>query len=266
MMRALRAEFLKLKRSRTLLWTALVVVVYAAFSTVMIVALKDPEIMRSVASAGGSFTKAAAAGLYDLNWANQLHTFVQGIAGTWGVLLFSFVTAYVFGRERKEDTEKNMLTSPVRREYFVAAKMVVVACWVLALTLLSLAAHAAGIALWGVEGFAWSTWRPPWPTSLEVTLLIYLTLPVVAWITLMGRGYLRAMLFAFAMTMVGSGLATTDVSRYFPWNMPIHLVGASWMPVPPSHLIPVSWVIAVGVFVVGMALTIGQIDTADTAP
>lgn len=265
MIRALKTEFLKLKRSRTLLWTALVVLAYAVTSTILANAFKDPEMVKNVGAVGGAFSEAAAAGLYQVTWANQLRGVAQGVAGSWGVLLFSFVTAYVFGREYKEDTQKNMLTVPLRREYFIAAKMVVVACWILALTLLSLALHAGGLVLCGVEGFAWKHVATALLDSLEVTLLIYLTLPVVAWITLVGRGYLRAMLFAFAMTMVGNGLATTDISRYFPWNMPILLVGASWMPIPPSSLVAASWAIAVGVFVVGLTLAVRQIDSADTA-
>lgn len=265
MIRALRAEFLKLKRSRMLLWTALVVVVYAAFAAALMLVFKnDAQMLNTIASAGGAFSKAAAAGMFDLNWVNQLRTAVQGISGSWGVLTFSFVTAYVFGREYKEGTEKNMLTVPLRREYIIAAKMMVVACWVLALTLFSLALQSAGLAVLGIEGFAWKHVAVALLDSLEVTLLLYLTLPVVAWVAMVGHGYLRAMLFAFAMMMVSNGLATTDASRYFPWNMPIHVVGASWMPIPPSNLVATSWVIAIGVFAVGCGLAIRQIDTADT--
>lgn len=265
MMRALRAEFLKLKRSRTLLWTALVVVAYAAVSTVMANAFKDPKIVENIAAAGGAFSKAAAAGLYGLNWTNQLRNIVQGIGGSWGVLTFSFATAYVFGREYKEGTARNMLTVPLRREYIVVAKMVVVACWVFGLMLLSFALHSVGFLLLGIDGFAWKHVATALVDALKVTFLIYLTLPLVAWIAMAGRGYLRAMIFAFAMMMVGNGLATTDASRYFPWNMPLFVVGASWMPIPPSNLVPASWVVAIGVFAAGVALATRQIDVADTS-
>jgi ABC-type transport system involved in multi-copper enzyme maturation permease subunit len=257
MTRALKAEFLKLKGSRMLLWTSLVVIGYAVLATVLNVTLiKDPETIKRVASAGGVFKKAVDAGFYDFNWTNQLRVAVQGVSGTWGVMLFAFVTAYVFGREYKEGTEKNLFTLPVRRGSFVAAKMIVVACWALGLTALSMALHVAGLALLGVPGFAWSHVGAAVLDALEVTVLIYLTLPFVAWITMVGRGYLRPMLFTFAAQIVGSGLATTSVSRYYPWNMGVHLVGASWMPVVSSELVPGSWAIAVGLFIVGMFLSL----------
>ena len=178
---------------------------------------------------------------------------------------FAFVTAYIFGREYKEGTERTLLTTPLRREYIVAAKMVVVAVWVFGLMVFSLALQSAGAAVFGVGGFAWKHLWAAFGDAFVVTLLLYLTLPLVAWIAMAGRGYLRAMLFAFAMMAVGNGLAVTDISPYYPWNMPIHVVGASWMPIPPSELNAGSWIVALAVFAVGMALAIRQIDVADAA-
>jgi ABC-type transport system involved in multi-copper enzyme maturation permease subunit len=266
MMRALKAEFLKLRRSRMLLWTALVVVGYAILASVLNrVLLNDPKFAQNIATAGGVYKKAVEAGFFELNWANQLRVAVQGITGTWGIMLFAFVTTYVFGREYKDKTATNMLTLPVRREAFVAAKMIVVAVWILALTLLCLTLHAVALVLLGVPGFAWShVWGALWD-ALTVTFLIYLTLPLVAWITMIGRGYLRGMLFALAAVGVGNGLAGTEASKYYPWNLPVHLAGASWLPLAPADLVPASYLIAIAVFVVGMALAMRHVDATDDA-
>jgi hypothetical protein len=137
--------------------------------------------------------------------------------------------------------------------------------WVFGLAVFSLALQSAGLVVFGVEGFTWGHLWAAFGDALIVTLLLYLTLPFVAWAAMAGRGYLRAMLFAFAMMAVGNGLAVTEVSRYFPWNMPIHVVGASWMPIPPSALDPVSWIVAFAAFAAGMALAIRRIDVADAA-
>jgi ABC-2 type transport system permease protein len=264
MTRALKAEFLKLKGSRTLLWAAIVVIAYAILATVLnALLLKDPAITARIASAGGSFRQAVDSGFYQVDWPNQLRVAVQGISGTWGILLFSFVATYVFGREYKDGTAKNMLTLPVRREYFIAAKMVVVATWIFCLMLLSLGLHAIGLVIVGVPGFAWRhVWGALWD-GITVTFAIYLTLPLVAWITMTGRGYLRGMLFALAAVMVGNGLAATSLSRYYPWNLPVHLVGASWMPIVSVHPVLGSWIVSACVFLAGLVLATRQTDAAD---
>lgn len=266
MMRALKAELHKLKGSRTIVWTVVVVAGYAVLATVLnATLLRDPQVTAGIATAGGAFKQAVEQGFYVVNWRNQLRVAVQGVSGTYGILLLSFVAAYVFGREYKDGTDGVMLTAPIRREYFVLAKLAVVAVWAFALTLLSLGLYAIGLAVLGVPGFAWSHIRAALVDGLAVTALICCTLPLVAWITMVGRGYLRAMLFSFVAMMVGNGLAATDFSRYYPWNMPIHVAGASWMPVVSAKLTAVSWLIAAALFVVGTALTLHRLDTADDA-
>jgi len=266
MKRALRAEFLKLKGSRTLLWTSLVVAGYAVLTVVLNrVLLGDPTFAKRIATAGGVFKQAVDAGFFELNWTNQLRVAVQGITGTWGVLLFAFVTTYVFGREYKDGTAKSMLTLPIRRETFVVAKLIVVGCWVLGLTALCLALNSFGFLLLGVPGFAWSHLGAAILDALVATFVIYLTLPAVAWITMIGHGYLRGMLFALAAIMVGNGVAGTTASKYYPWNIPIHLFGASWLPLAPADLVPASWLILVAVFLAGLALAMRHVDATDDA-
>lgn len=264
MIRALRAEFMKMRHSRTIVWTAVVIVAYAVLTVVLnVVLLRNPRINESLASAGGAFKAAVDQGFYALNWKNQLRVGVQGISGTYGVLLFSFVAAHVFGSEYKQHTSKNALTLPVRREHVVVAKLIVVATWVLGLTLLSLALQSIGLVLLGTPSFAWSHMWGALTDSLQVSLLLFMTLPFIAWLSVIARGYLHGMLAALAATLVGNGIATTKLSPYFPWNMPIHLVGASWMPIPTMHLTPGSWAVACAACAVGVALLMLRMDSAD---
>lgn len=265
MTRVLGAEFLKLKRSMMPLWTSLAVLVYAALNLAILPAVTSPKTLEKIASVGGVFAEAVTAGLYRPNWTNFLHFGAQGIAGSWGVLTFGLVAAYLFGREFKEGTATTMLTLPVRREYVVLAKLAVLAVWVFGLTLLSVVLQMGVVALLGVSGFAWMHVVRSLTDGLTVSLLLYLTLPVVAWFAMLGKGYLRPMLFSLAMMMVGNALVGTSWSRWFPWNMPLHLVGASWYPIPPSGLVPGSWAVAVGVFLAGLAALVWQIDHTDNA-
>ena len=264
MMRALKAEFLKLKRSRMLLWSGVIVLVAAGLGLAVLPVLSDPKIQAEMAKSGGVFAQAVAAGMYRPSWTNYLHIGVQGMSGSWGILAFGLVTAYLFGREFKEGAAKTMLTLPIRREYIVAAKLIVLAVWVFALGLLSVLLTMGTTAILGVGGF---TWAAVLTSVIETTTAItplYLTLPFVGWMAVRGRGYLQPMLYSLGVMMVGNALAQTPASRWFPWNMPLHLVGASWYPVPPSPLVASSWAVAVGVFALGVAALMWQIDHADS--
>jgi ABC-type transport system involved in multi-copper enzyme maturation permease subunit len=263
MTRVLAAEFVKLKRARMPLWTVVAVLVYALLNLAMLPAVTKPEVLSKIAQAGGAFGQAVKAGLYRPTWQNYLLGGAWGIAGSWGVLTFSLVAAYLFAHEYRERTLQNTLTLPVRREYVVLAKLVVLAAWVLGLTILSVAFQVGVVAILGASGFAWSHVFDALADSIAVSLLIYLTLPAVAWFAMLGRGYLPPMLFALAAMMLGNGIASTAASRWFPWTMGIDLVGASWMPLPQVHLVPASWAVAALFFAVGVAALVWRVDRTD---
>ena len=265
MMRMLAAEFFKLKRSRMTLWSGLIVLVAAALSLAVLPVLADPKIQADIAKSGGAFAKAVADGMYDASWTNYLRVGVQGMTGSWGILSFGLVTAYLFGREFKEGASTAMLTLPIRREYLVVAKLVVLAVWVFALGLLSVALNAVATAILGVPGFSWAAVLKSMTEITAAIAPLYLTLPLVAWLAVRSRGYLQPMLYSLGVMMVGNALVQTSMSRYFPWNMPLHMFGASWYPVPPSPLVPGSWAVAGAVFVVGVAALVWQIDHVESA-
>jgi bacitracin transport system permease protein len=135
MLRALQAEVLKLKGSRMPFWTGSVV-------------LLAP--LLTLAAARGRPGGAAL-----LGWTAFMRSGAQLIAGVYGIMLFGLVAAYLFGREYVEGTANEMLTLPLRRESFIVAKMVVLAVWVLALTVFSMGAQAVYAALVGVGGPSW---------------------------------------------------------------------------------------------------------------
>jgi len=264
MMRMIVAEFLKLKHSRMPLWSGLIVAVAAGLGLAVLPVLSDPKIQANMAKGGGVFAQAVAAGMYQPSWTNYLRIGVQGMSGSWGILTFGLVTAYLFGREFKEGAAKTMLTLPIRREYAVVAKLIVLAVWVFALGLLSVLLTSAATAALGVSGFTWAAVLTSLGETMTAIAPLYLTLPLVAWFAVRGRGYLQPMLYSLGVMMVGNALVQTSASRYFPWNMPLHLVGASWYPISPSPVVAGSWAVAAGVFAVGVAALMWQIDHADS--
>jgi hypothetical protein len=76
------------------------------------------------------------------------------VVGVGGMLLLSFIMAYLFGREYADGTAKNLLALPVARHYFVLAKLVVAAVWWFALVASVLAETLAIGLVLGLSGFS----------------------------------------------------------------------------------------------------------------
>lgn len=245
MLRALRAEAMKLKGSMMPVWTALVVLV-APCITVSTFRLIDR-------------------GAADARWADFMLAGPQLIASWYGSVLFGFIASYLFGREQNEGTEQQMFTLPVRREYFFAAKMLVLAAWVLCLTVLSLFVQAGYATLVGAQGASWAEATRIALLGLKVAVLIYATLPWVALIAMIGRGYLAPMVYSSIMAAIGLGLAEAGWGRWFPWSMQLSVTGVALFPaVPMPTLVGGSWALMAIVFVTGAVATVLYIDRADS--
>jgi len=266
MIRAIRAEFLKLKGSKVPLWTALAVVAYASIAVAGGLAQKSPDfdMAASLREAGGAWAEAVGLGYYEFGWESLLRQNVQGLAGGVGILLFGFVAAYVFGRERKEGTDATLLTAPVERRYFAVAKLVIVAAWVLALTVFWFSVQTVGFAAMQPPGFSWSLIWHSLGQSLQAAVILYAMLPIVGFVALLGKpGYLKPMI-ATAMLSSAGPVVSSEIARLYPPTMPVLIDGAAWMPVVHNELTAVSWAIVAGVFIAGSAAVMWRFaHTAD---
>jgi ABC-2 type transport system permease protein len=245
MLRALKAEIVKLRGARMLVWTALAVAL-VPFVVTCSIRLVDPH-------------------LHDTTWGSFMRLAPQMMASWWGILLFGLAASYLFGREFADGTATTMLTLPMRRESFVGAKMAVLAVWVFGLAALAVMLQAAGAVVLGLPGFAWEHVRVSLAQSMHVALVIYLTLPVVSLLAMRERGYLAPMLFSGFMATAGLVFAVVGWSRWFPWSMPQSVAGSSFGPLFRTQgLVLGSWVIAFGLFAVGLAVLFWQVDRADS--
>lgn len=252
MIRALQAEFSKLKRSRMILWTALVIIGYTSIGLATFPVIEDLMANPPDATWDTDANPYYAAEITEINWDSAMKFVPMGVSGAWGIMLLSLVTAYVFGRDLREGTDVASATLPVRRELFVLAKLIVVAVWAAALAVLAVAAAVACDAVYlSLDTFEWRFVLRALLQTLYAMVPIFLTLPVVAWLSMTRKGYLRPMLFALAAFVIASGMIGLDVAAYFPWSMPIVLVGVTWMPLA-GDLTAASWAIALGVFAAGL--------------
>jgi len=233
-LRVLRAELLKLKGSKAE-WGTVAIVVSFALLTISMSQLGD-------------------AGASGITWESTLALGPQFMAAWWGLLVFGLAAASLFGSEFSDGTAASMLTTPIRREYFVAAKMLVLALWVLALALVAVAGQSLAAVVLGASGFAWAIIWSSLGNCLLVAAMIYLTLPVVALISMLGRGYIAPMLYSTGLTALSMTAAFLDWERWLPWAMPLTVAGGI---APPGFIdkgLPAaSWALLLAVFVVGLA-------------
>ena len=264
MMRALAAEFSKLRRSRMVLWTVLVILGYTSIGLAVFPIIKSSIADLSTSAVSSPVGDAfAAAGLTEINWETAMRFIAMGVSGAWGIMLLSLITAYVFGRELREGTDIASATLPISRGSFVIAKMVVIAVWSVGLALLAVIAQVGVDLLYlGADGFAWEYVLRAVSDSLLAMLPIYLTLPVVAWLSLSRKGYLRPMLFALVMFMISTSLVGMDAAAYFPWSMSVAAVGVTWMPLA-GELSAVSWLIATALFAIGLIAVLRKVNRAE---
>jgi ABC-type transport system involved in multi-copper enzyme maturation permease subunit len=252
----LATEFLKLRRSKVTWGTLVVFSIMPLAVALFMWIVREPG---RAAQLGLLGTKANLAGL-EATWPAYL-TMLTLIVGIGGMLLLAFIVAYVFGREYAEGTTKNLLALPVGRHWFVVAKLVVVLAWWLVLVVAVLVeASVVGIAL-GLPGFSVGPAVGAVRDVALVALAAYLVAPPIAWVTVLGRGYLPPIGFALATLALGDVFSHTGWAPWFPWAVVplfIGMVGNRQTTVAAGSVAVVALT-----FLAGIAATIAQLRWAD---
>jgi ABC-2 type transport system permease protein len=250
------AEALKARRSKVTLLTAAGFLLLPFAGGLFMIILKNPAQARAL---GLISTKAQlTAGTAD--WPTFFGILLQGLAAG-GAILFALITAWVFGREFSDHTAKELMALPTPRWVIVGAKFVLLALWILALTLLIFLVGLGVGAAVGIPG--WSTeleWTSLW-SVLVTAMLTFMLTPFVALFASSGRGYLPPMgwtILALALANVVSVLGWGD---WFPWAVPVLVSG-----MVKSHADQVglhSYLVVLAAFLVGAAATFGWWRSAD---
>jgi ABC-2 type transport system permease protein len=252
----LATEFSKLRRSKVTWGTLLTFSIAPLGIALFMWIVREPG---RAAQLGLLGAKANLAGI-QATWPFFVYMLTL-VVGVGGMLLLSFIVAYIFGREYAEGTAKNMLALPVGRHWFVVAKFAVAAVWWFALTIAVLAeAFAIGLLL-GLPGFSATLAAEAVRNALLAAGIAFLLVPIVAWITTLGRGYMPPLAFALVMLGLGNLFGHTGWAQWFPWSIVPLLIGSVGK--PASGLPPGSFVVVAFTFVAGIAATIAQLRYAD---
>jgi ABC-2 type transport system permease protein len=257
-LKALRAEFLKLKHSKVTWISAAAYVLIAVLSWFVLWMIQNPEAAKSLGLLG---QKASILSMgISADW-EGLFSFMAQMSVMGGMILFSFIVIYVYGREYLDGTAKNMLGLPMGRWNPVVAKLLVASLWY---TLLCLFFIAEGFAVGALLGFDAPSLamaaRMVGDTLLSVLLVLSLQ-PLVAWITVASGGYLAPLGYTIGTLIVGNLMIRTDWARWCPWSI-IALLSGMTGPREQDVLLGSAIVLAM-TFALGLTLTILHQERAD---
>jgi len=244
-------EMLKARRSRMPLFTALGFALLPLALGFMMIILKDPELARRA----GLITVKARITMGVADWPTYLGFLAQATA-MGGIMIFSLVAIWVFGREYSDHTVTDLLALPTSRTAIVGAKFAVVAMWSIALTVMVCFASLAVGAAVGL---------PPVSTQLVlqrmVTVAVAACLAIalvtpIAFFASAGHGYLPPIGAVLLAVFLAQLFNATGRGEYFPWAIPaLYTQGEA--------LGAVSYVILVLTGVVGVACTLAWWERAD---
>jgi ABC-2 type transport system permease protein len=233
---ALSAEILKARRSKVPALTLLVVTAAGGITALFMIVTLDPGRAERL---GLLRQKAQLSGITG-DWAGML-SFLAQIVAVGDLLLFAFITTWVFGREAADGTLRYLLALPVPRSSVVLAKFTVVAGWatladlwlagvtLLLGRLLPLPDDGSHVVLTGLAH-----------AGVAAALMLAATTPV-ALIASAGRGYLAPLACAVMVLVVAQVAAALGWAALVPWSIPAVAAGL----VPGVTLSPSALMIAV---------------------
>lgn len=252
----LATEVIKLRRSKAP-WATLGVLAIMPLGIALFMWIaREPG---RAAQLGLLGTKASLTGI-EATWPAYFYmlTLVFDIAG---MLLLTFIVAYVFGREYSDASAKNLLSLPVGRHWFAVAKLLVAAVWWMALVAIVIVeAMSIGLAM-ELPGFSVGQAATGIVDLLLAAAISFLLAPVVAWIAVWSRGEVAPIAFSLVMLALGTLFGKTGWAEWFPHSIVPLLVG---MVADPVDSLPAgSYIVLAGTFAAGVAATILQLRFAE---
>lgn len=213
--RAINAEFLKNKHAR-IRWVTLVAFAIApVFAGVFMFLMKGDG---QEAISGLLKTKAEVMGIH-ADWPSLLIVLSQAV-GVGGVLIFGFVTSWLFGREYSDGTAKDLLALPISRTKILNAKFVYYLFWCFGLAVSNLTIGLViGFAL-QLEGWSITIFMESMGIYFTTTFLIILLNTPIAFFALWGKGYLAPLGVVALLLVLAQILGAMGMGTYFPWSVP----------------------------------------------
>lgn len=214
-------EFKKFFHSKVPFITMLALLIVPFMGGFFMFILKDPALAKKM---GVISAKAQLVGSAD--WPTFLGLLTQAIS-IGGLLVFGFVTSWIFGREYSDRTIKDLLALPISRNIIVISKFIVVFLWCLMLAMLVFALGLIVGNAVDIPGWSYELVMQGFSIFLICTLLTILLSTPVAIFASIGRGYLSPLGFMIFTLVLAQIVAATGYGQFFPWAIPALASGAA---------------------------------------
>lgn len=212
---AIWVEMLKARRSKAPVLTALGFLMVPLSGGFFMIILKDPEFARRA----GLISAKAQMLVGVADWPAYLEFLAQAVT-IGGLILFSLVGAWVFGREYSDRTLKDLLALPTSRAAIVLAKFVVIALWSAALTVMIC---IVGLGVGAAVGLPAAPLQAILQGGARLaigTLLTIASVTPIIFFASAGRGYLPPMGVAIIVVFLVQVIGIAGWGEYFPWSIP----------------------------------------------
>ena len=219
---ALRVEFQKMRRSKTLWLSVFGFILATGIGGLFMFILKDPERARQLGIIGA---KAQVFG-GSADW-TSFFNFMLLLVSVGGLIIFGFIFVWIFGREYSDKTYYDMLSLPTSRVTIVAAKIFTAAYWCMALVLLVFALMLGIGAALQLPGWSAAVTTHGMGLLSGTGALTVLTCIPFALIASFTRGYLPSVGGIFLALVLGQIISQIGYGSYFPWNIPMLYSGAA---------------------------------------
>jgi len=253
---ALWAETLKARRSKVPLLASVGFTLAPLMDGLFMFIMKDPQRAREM----GLLSVKAQLAMSTADWPTFFGVLTQAIA-VGGMIVFSFVAIWCFGREFSDHTAKDLMALPTSRENIVGAKLVVITVWVFAASAwVYLAALLIG-ALVDIPGWSLELARTSLGDVFATAAMTLLLLTPVTFIASLGRGYLPPLGWIVLTIFLSQIVAATGWGDWFPWSVPALFSGVVG---PRSEQLGIhSYVLVILTGAAGLALTFWRWRSAD---
>jgi ABC-2 type transport system permease protein len=212
---ALFSETLKMTRSKVPLFTAIGFCIAPLAGGLFMVILKDPEAAKSL----GLITTKAQMLTGTADWPSYFSFLAQAVAAG-GMILFSIITIWVFGREFSDHTAKELLALPTSRQSIVTAKFIVIAVWCLLATLLIFGVGLIVGRFVNIPGWTLDLLRSSFVSIVGTAMLTVPMMSFVALLASIGRGYLPPFGWTIFTLFLANISAILGWGDWLPWAIP----------------------------------------------